>query len=442
MASRERWVLCCHDADRVDALPPLRLCYSVSTPPPCRSSARSCSRTPPLVPVSLFLLHAPSPEKHLLAAGVSFRLQPARRLYLTEIFQLLRGCGTHPAAVNVQRPRWRWRRVHARGATARRRPYNSEDRANRLVFMRYCYCLAIWEGSPGNHRRHACGLMHQMGLEAMEVPTCRSVPCTYLEWSGGDPIQPSPTPAAALQQCRVRVQDPAPEEYLHVVGRWMMIGRREKSTGPTRLGLKWLQLFPPKPKKATVGPASKRAGGCGPLLNTPPALNSHRLLLRPAYRSLSPLVSPLLVVAPTDLSLSSTRRQPRGRERGLRLVIHCSLLPQSTLFIRERERERGGRELMAPAQPRRNKRRPDRSTPPSPFSFFFLAPPPDPPPELLAESKQSGLRSKQSEEASEMDFGDDVMDGSDGQRRKKRYHRHTPRQIQQLEAYVLISPLP
>ena len=36
-----------------------------------------------------------------------------------------------------------------------------------------------------------------------------------------------------------------------------------------------------------------------------------------------------------------------------------------------------------------------------------------------------------------MDFGDDVMDGgSDAQRRKKRYHRHTPRQIQQLEAYV------
>jgi len=33
-----------------------------------------------------------------------------------------------------------------------------------------------------------------------------------------------------------------------------------------------------------------------------------------------------------------------------------------------------------------------------------------------------------------MDFGDDVMDGSDGQHRKKRYHRHPPRQIQQLEA--------
>jgi hypothetical protein len=40
-----------------------------------------------------------------------------------------------------------------------------------------------------------------------------------------------------------------------------------------------------------------------------------------------------------------------------------------------------------------------------------------------------------------MDFGDDVMDGgSDAQRRKKRYHRHTPRQIQQLEAYVPIYP--
>jgi hypothetical protein len=44
-----------------------------------------------------------------------------------------------------------------------------------------------------------------------------------------------------------------------------------------------------------------------------------------------------------------------------------------------------------------------------------------------------------------MHFGDDIMEGggSDAQRRKKRYHRHTPRQIQQLEAYVLppIDPL-
>ena len=35
-----------------------------------------------------------------------------------------------------------------------------------------------------------------------------------------------------------------------------------------------------------------------------------------------------------------------------------------------------------------------------------------------------------------MDFGDDLVPGSDAHRRKKRYHRHTPRQIQQLEAYV------
>ncbi|KAF8730248.1 hypothetical protein HU200_017226 [Digitaria exilis] len=41
-----------------------------------------------------------------------------------------------------------------------------------------------------------------------------------------------------------------------------------------------------------------------------------------------------------------------------------------------------------------------------------------------------------------MDFGDDVMDGSDGQRRKKRYHRHTPRQIQQLEAMFKECPHP
>ncbi|RCV08555.1 hypothetical protein SEVIR_1G342400v4 [Setaria viridis] len=41
-----------------------------------------------------------------------------------------------------------------------------------------------------------------------------------------------------------------------------------------------------------------------------------------------------------------------------------------------------------------------------------------------------------------MDFGDDVMDGNDGQRRKKRYHRHTPRQIQQLEAMFKECPHP
>ncbi|AQK75299.1 Homeobox-leucine zipper protein ROC8-like [Zea mays] len=42
-----------------------------------------------------------------------------------------------------------------------------------------------------------------------------------------------------------------------------------------------------------------------------------------------------------------------------------------------------------------------------------------------------------------MDFGDDVMDGgSDAQRRKKRYHRHTPRQIQQLEAMFKECPHP
>ena len=37
-----------------------------------------------------------------------------------------------------------------------------------------------------------------------------------------------------------------------------------------------------------------------------------------------------------------------------------------------------------------------------------------------------------------MDFGDDLVPGSDAHRRKKRYHRHTPRQIQTLEAYVIL----
>ncbi|CAM0943827.1 unnamed protein product [Alopecurus aequalis] len=41
-----------------------------------------------------------------------------------------------------------------------------------------------------------------------------------------------------------------------------------------------------------------------------------------------------------------------------------------------------------------------------------------------------------------MDFGEDVMTGSDAHRRKKRYHRHTPRQIQQLEAMFKECPHP
>jgi len=39
--------------------------------------------------------------------------------------------------------------------------------------------------------------------------------------------------------------------------------------------------------------------------------------------------------------------------------------------------------------------------------------------------------------------GDDQDGGDDGQRkRKKRYHRHTPNQIQELESYVYINFLP
>ncbi|TVU04306.1 hypothetical protein EJB05_50122 [Eragrostis curvula] len=41
-----------------------------------------------------------------------------------------------------------------------------------------------------------------------------------------------------------------------------------------------------------------------------------------------------------------------------------------------------------------------------------------------------------------MDFGDDIPEGSDNQRRRKRYHRHTPRQIQQLEAMFKECPHP
>ena len=37
-----------------------------------------------------------------------------------------------------------------------------------------------------------------------------------------------------------------------------------------------------------------------------------------------------------------------------------------------------------------------------------------------------------------MDSGDE-QDVPDSQGRKKRYHRHTPRQIQELESYALVS---
>ncbi|KAJ3695947.1 hypothetical protein LUZ60_001324 [Juncus effusus] len=41
-----------------------------------------------------------------------------------------------------------------------------------------------------------------------------------------------------------------------------------------------------------------------------------------------------------------------------------------------------------------------------------------------------------------MDFGEEPDTGSDGQRKKKRYHRHTPRQIQQLESMFKECPHP
>ena len=115
---------------------------------------------------------------------------------------------------------------------------------------------------------------------------------------------------------------------------------REKSTGPTRLGLKWLQLFPPKPKKATVGPASNRAGGA--LLNTPPALNSvitpPRLPLFSSSSFLSGLVvsSPPLITLPRASAATPTQAAGSEGERGLRSPC-C--LPQSTLVRERRERE-------------------------------------------------------------------------------------------------------
>lgn len=39
-----------------------------------------------------------------------------------------------------------------------------------------------------------------------------------------------------------------------------------------------------------------------------------------------------------------------------------------------------------------------------------------------------------------MDSGDE-QDVPDSQGRKKRYHRHTPRQIQELESYALLSSI-
>lgn len=147
----------------------------------------------------------------------------------------------------------------------------------------------------------------------------------------------------------------------------------KKSTGPTRLGLKWLQLFPPKPKKATVGPASNRAGGAP--LNTPPALNSHRLLLRPAYRSLSGSRSPPLprrrsphqalthLVPPPPLPDSDAQR-PKAKAKAKRSdgnpgsararspAGHTPAAAPVPVHPRQRAGAgvKGGKELMAPAQ--------------------------------------------------------------------------------------------
>ena len=122
---------------------------------------------------------------------------------------------------------------------------------------------------------------------------------------------------------------------------------REKSTGPTRLGLKWLQLFPPKPKKATVGPASNRAGGA--LLNTPPALNSvitpPRLPLFSSSSFLSGLVvsSPPLITPPVPRASAATPTQAAGSEgeRGLRSPCLSASVHSRQREKREREARRG-----------------------------------------------------------------------------------------------------
>jgi hypothetical protein len=147
---------------------------------------------------------------------------------------------------------------------------------------------------------------------------------------------------------------------------------QEKSTCPTRLRpLNGSSCSHPNPRKAAVGPASNRGGGA--LLNTLPALNSHRLLLRPAYRSsLLPLRSvPLVVPHPTSdaqrqkRSAASQQRKPRARERGLRSYSYPARLaaarPVSVHSHHSSASEReggegegagvkGGTELMAPAQ--------------------------------------------------------------------------------------------
>jgi hypothetical protein len=43
--------------------------------------------------------------------------------------------------------------------------------------------------------------------------------------------------------------------------------------------------------------------------------------------------------------------------------------------------------------------------------------------------------------AAAMDSGDEPEGSNNNQHQRKQYHRHTPHQIQQLEAYALRSPL-
>jgi hypothetical protein len=67
-------------------------------------------------------------------------------------------------------------------------------------------------------------------------------------------------------------------------------------------------------RQQAVGPASDRAAGA--LLNTPPALNSHRLLLRPAYRSFPPTPPrrPPLPTRATKAKAHSAATQTQGGE--------------------------------------------------------------------------------------------------------------------------------
>lgn len=59
-------------------------------------------------------------------------------------------------------------------------------------------------------------------------------------------------------------------------------------------------------------------------------------------------------------------------------------------------------------------------------------------PSIVGRLREDGYESRSGSDNVEGASGDDLETNDDGPPRKKKYHRHTPHQIQELEAYGLL----